>query len=347
MIIGFMAVEYELGQTIKDPRYTGKNFLGHSIENMPYSPNKDWVPPIYYPFKLDQLIAVHLTNQDARASGELKPHSYTPVQFKYPLTEDLENKWLLARETLHFTLNGMVADHSGGMVSPIAHSWRDRRFAYLVPLKDIYSQVISVFTHDTIVLGKIRLPESVTVIEDQTRGKIVAAISDLGYQPFDIQGVKELDPAYLWGTKTNINHIINFSSMIDGRFVDGPYISPSLNNILALDTLLSNVLTCIGNGNYVITPSAELIEAISRRIDFLTSKFETDKERGEAILRLRKMVGIYTDCLSEYLKCQEDFDEAMKTLKDLPFERYTEILEMHRERKRAISRMLAWREIPK
>lgn len=342
-----MAAEYQLGQTIEDPRYTGKSFLGHNIEKMPYSPNRGWIAPVYHPFKLEELVAVHLTDQDARATGELKPHSYYPFQFKDIVTIDPDNSWLHPRETLHFALNGVVPDHNLGGMSRSVYSVRDGKFAYLIPLKSIYDQVISVFTHDTIVLGRITLPDNTVVIENQTADQILKTISTIDYQPLDIQGVQELDPAYLLGTRTNVNHPINFASMIND-LVDSPYpyTWDSTNDIIVLDHLLLNIVEFVATGRSRTNFSLEFMEGIDRRMNFIAERYKDDKKRAEPVSRLQRMTALFTSCLSETLACRESFVEALRNAEDRTNGGYTEIENKYRERQTAIAKILAWREIP-
>lgn len=330
-----MSKEYRLGEPILDDRYVGNDFIGESIVTMPYTPNQEWVAPIYHPFTINDLVAIHLTDQDARDSGELQPHSYIPFQ------TGPENKWVTSRETLHFTLNGVADDHSGGQISPTVYSWKNKRFAYVIPLKDIYGQVISLFTHDTIAVGKIALPASAVVIEDQERVKILEAVANLGYQPLDIRGVKPLDPAYLLGTKTNVNHSLNFSSMIND-LVDGCYTAASINNILVLDNLLTSVLQYMSTGNAVIDISEELIDDINQRVNFFVVRYGEDEKRGGAIDRLQRIARLYDKCLRDYLLYQQEFDAVLKSAQNLPDEEYDATMKLYKEKKLNIRNMLKW-----
>lgn len=334
-----MAAEYRIGQTIEDPRYTGKSFRGKTIETMAFSPNQNWIPPVYHPFSIEDLVAVHLSDYDAGESGELKPSSYFPYQ------KGSEN-WLHPRETIHFSLNGVVPDHNLGGTARVILSKEGKKFAYLIPLTAIFRQVISVFTHDTVVLGKITLPDSTVVIKDQNKAKVLETISGLGYQPLDMRGIKELDPAYLSGTNTNVNHCVNFASMIDGQSVDGPYVWDSLNDVIALDHLLMGILSCAAEGAAMIKYPSILREDISKRINFFVERYGRDINRSKAVLRLQNICKMYLDYLSQYEDYERGFDEALKRSKVLSVEDNLKMLTNFIERKNSIARLLVWREIP-
>jgi len=285
-------VNYNLGDTIKDERYDGKSFLGLSIDYMLYTPNNNWVAPTYSPISLEELVCVHLTDQES-SDGILRPHSYAPHD-SIEIFSGSQKQWLFPRETLHFTLNDCVAEHCGGYgVSERGYSWKNKRFAYLIPLSDIIHQVISLYTHDTIVLGKFQLPSSSSIIDNQTPEKVRAAIKEKGYRVFDISGVKELDPAFLKGTNININHPLNFSSITDSFKIDGPYTSASINNILMIDGYLSGILTMAVGKSDLLGSHDEVITELRKRIDYFRKRYRENQNLTEPLSRLEKGIAIY------------------------------------------------------
>jgi hypothetical protein len=326
---------------IKDPRYDG----GVNRRNLPITPNIDWEPPIHHPFKLDELVAVHLTDQDARKTRVLKPHTYTPYKFDTTIWPD---EWLQPRETLSFTLNGPVADHSGGVyrTSEANFSWKDKRFAYLVPLKDVYDQTLSVFTHDTVVIGEVALPDTAVIIDNQNTQKISNTVAQLGYQPLDLRGVKTLDPAYLLGTKKNINHPDNFASMINNGLVDGPYTEASDNNILILDTILGDVLIALGPRVAVINISRELIGDVQRRMSFLTDRYANDPKRGPGISRLQKIVTLYTKAMQTEVSYLEEYDKKPRKTIDT-IEEHNAMMEASKTHVRQVGDFIRWQNASK
>lgn len=56
--------------------------------------------------------------------------------------------------TLHFTLGEPVIDHSHG-------KWSDSKYAFVMPVKVLESQILNVFPQDTFVLGHVNLTEDV------------------------------------------------------------------------------------------------------------------------------------------------------------------------------------------
>jgi hypothetical protein len=326
------------GFPIKDARYKGKE-RPQKDGRWLISPNIEWEPPIYHPFTKNELVAVHLTGQDARDSGILKPHSYKPYQFRDSIQES--ELLLMPRETLHFTLNGVVADHTGGEIQEHVYTWTDDKFAYLIPFHHIYDQVISVFTHDTIALGQLPLPQDTVIIENQNREKVLEAVAHMGYRPLDIRGSMVLDPAFLLGTKKNVNHPANFASMIDNTLVDGPYTSRSDNNILALDSLLTDVLTVLGHRNNVIPISQGLIDEVQRRMKFFTDRYAHDPNRGAAITRLQKISDVYIQAMNEdlaYQKLKQPYDDNSPKA-------YFAREEEFRNREKEIADIISWNNV--
>ena len=213
-------------------------------------------------FIYSELVCVHITDQDAKG-GFLKPHSYHPHNYD-------GREWFFPRETLHFTLNGTVADHNGGEIFSRGYSWKGKKFAYLIPLQDIIRQVISLFTHDTIALGSIRLPNSTVVITEQSGERVIRKIRKAGYSPFRLRGCHQLDPAVLDKSNTNINHVANFRGIIDKYGIDGLYTSASMNNILVLDGFLIAVYDLASKGNYACSlEKPKAVKNILDRADYL------------------------------------------------------------------------------
>ncbi|MBI2972106.1 MAG: hypothetical protein HYY37_06825 [Candidatus Aenigmarchaeota archaeon] len=326
---------YKIGEPVRDRRYSDRDFLGRSIEEMPYTPNIGWKPPTYHPVPLDELIAVHLTDQDVR-DGALKPHSYSPA------VEDGE-QWFFPRETLSFTLNGVVADHTGGDMRERSYSWKGKRYAYLIPLRDIIDQVTCVFTHDTVVLGKIFLPDSTTVIAHQNRDTVMDEVSRRGYHPFDIQGVKGLDPAYLSGTDTNVNHQLNFSEIFRVYGVDRPYTSPSPNNILALDDLLRRVFLHAVYSDALLMPIDRLAAEMQRRMAHLRQRYYSDSSKANSISRLEDGVAVYQRFLSDLREWEQAAATARMRAGQLSEDEYALMRESVRAAPRKIRERLLWK----
>jgi hypothetical protein len=55
------------------------------------------------------------------------------------------------RYTIHFTMNGPVGAHVG-------NDWGEKKYAILVPLKEVYKRVVNLVPEDTWVVGSLRLP---------------------------------------------------------------------------------------------------------------------------------------------------------------------------------------------
>jgi hypothetical protein len=288
-------IKYMLGDAIKDARYDGKKFLGCNIKTMPFTPNRAWQAPKFHPFTIDDLIVVHLTDQYV-SDGVLKPHSYAPLKINDVVSGE-EKKWFYPRETLHFTLNGIVDDHNGGYNQRDTYSWKDKKFAYIVPLVNVIGQVISLFTHDTILLGQLKLPDSTEVVLNQTPEKVKAAIKKKGYQFLDIEGVKQLDAAYLEGTRTNINHPVNFAQVLDNYNLDGPYTEASINNILLLDGYMKNVLSAAAYNEPLFKPHDEIVTELQNRMDYFKDRFGESASLSAPLMRLENGIDRYVTFL--------------------------------------------------
>lgn len=61
------------------------------------------------------------------------------------------------RPTIHFALGGLVRGHHG-------FSWEQKRFAVLVPLKELLPQILSLMPQDTFIAGEFDLPTSAIVL---------------------------------------------------------------------------------------------------------------------------------------------------------------------------------------
>ncbi|MCC7384642.1 MAG: hypothetical protein IT384_22530 [Deltaproteobacteria bacterium] len=293
-----------LGDVIPDERYPPGGSLpaGARIDAYPITPNLGWVPPKYRPFELDELVAVHVTDQPP-TEGRLDPHVFCPVEIKRGV--DRNEKYFFPRVTTHWTLNGMVADHSGGGFSSDAYSWAGRRFGYIVPLREMIDEAATLFTHDTIVLGSVRLPASAKIIENPTPARIEAAVRELGLEPLRIAGVQPLDPAWT-SDGTNVNHPDNFKAVRDAHRVRAPYTAPSNDNVLALDSLLTNVLEFATGGN-LLYPPQKMIAQLDKRLSVIKASMPDGRGR-EALELLEAGVGVYRRFLRAHRKLEREMD---------------------------------------
>jgi hypothetical protein len=329
---------YKLGDVIADSRYTGNEYIGRCIDDMPYTPNIDWQSPKYRPFSIDELALVHVSDQDAK-NGVLKPQSYIPLEIQDTLSGKTTN-WFYPRETLHFTLNGLVDDHTGGQVSAHTFSWKNKKFAYVIPLVDVIDQVISLFTHDTIILGQLELPSSTQIISQQSESKVKSVLQKKGYQFLDIRGVKELDPAYL--NEANINHPLNFSQITQQHEIDGAYTSPSINNIHVLDEMTSMVFAAAARNNSLLIPHEEMVEELENRVNYFTKRFAKKAIFTQALDRLAKGVERYVEYVKA-LKQWEDSGTAFRTIANtLPDDDYMRQNRSTRAERKSINEQLLW-----
>jgi hypothetical protein len=97
-------------------------------------------------YGIDDLVAIHQTAFDTgkvlRPEGFYKPES--------------------ARSTIHFSLNGLVKTHSGG-------SYDDRKFAVVIPLKEIRDRVVALSSEDTYIIGNLDLERAEVLHPSEVR----------------------------------------------------------------------------------------------------------------------------------------------------------------------------------
>ena len=82
------------------------------------------------------------------------------------------------RPTIHFTLGELVQKHSDW-------SWEENPYAVVSPLKNLESQLVNVFPHDTFVLGDLQLQEGMILL--------VPEGTDISRLPQGIE-IREYDP---------------------------------------------------------------------------------------------------------------------------------------------------------
>lgn len=104
-----------------------------------------------------RLYAVHLTDFLPQ-SGILSANSAKSLKFS---------------PTLHFSLGAPVVSHSAG-------NWENKKYAILLPLKYIKSQMLNLFHQDTFIIGDLKLPEESVLliprdeeISGRFKGKII------------------------------------------------------------------------------------------------------------------------------------------------------------------------------
>jgi hypothetical protein len=88
----------------------------------------------------DRLWAVNATNRppaDGLLKPRLVPEAMTP--------------------TTHFSIGQLVPPHENG-------SWESKRFAILVPVKELYPQAVNYMATDTFVMGELKLPETAVLV---------------------------------------------------------------------------------------------------------------------------------------------------------------------------------------
>lgn len=325
-----------LGDVIPDERYPPGGSLpaGARIDAYPISPNLGWVPPRYRPFELDALVAVHVTDQPP-TEGRLDPHVFCPVEITRGI--DQREKYFFPRVTTHWTLNGMVADHGGGGFSSDEYSWAGRRYGYIVPLREMIDEAATLFTHDTIVLGSLRLPASAKIIDNPTPARIEAAVRELGLEPLQIAGVKPLDPAWT-SDGTNVNHPDNFKAIRDAHRVREPYTAPSNDNLLALDSLLTNIFEYATGGN-LLYPPQKMIAQLDKRLSVIKASMPDGRGR-EALALLEAGVGVYRRFLRAHRKLEREMDAIREGPGDYEakVDRMAELV----QQKMDLRRMLFW-----
>ena len=195
----------------------------------------------------EAIIAVHLTDTFPE-DGIIYPTGHYP--FKY-----YREKIYFPRETIHFTLNSTVSNHTD-------NKFNKRKYAILIPLKDIYIQIFSLLPSDTFILGRLKLTENAEILgaiknlrnknpgkakiipieisEEQTiESAVYNRIKEKGYVPSAIGGLS-------WSFKSLIHNVL-------------PDIDPEENLMRAIKE--------IGFGN---DPDSDM---------FLEFAMNTDKER--------------------------------------------------------------------
>ncbi len=178
------------------------------------------------------------------------------------------------------------------------------KLAYLIPLREIIENIISLHTHDTVVLGKIQLPDSTVIIKNQTSEKVRDEIRKRGYKVFDIQGVKELDPAYLEDAETNINHRINFLSVTRNQnfsYAENPL---SMDSLHVIDEYLSMIDMAV-RGSALIKSYGFIIGDVEKRLKHFKEKFGTNPTFSEPLSRLGRGVRIFTNALQSLKALKE------------------------------------------
>ncbi len=131
------------------------------------------------------------------------------------------------RPTLHFALGEMVRPHGRS-------SWEEKKYAVVLPLKDLEPQLTNVAPHDSFILGNFRIPEgaiflapegaeleglpddvSVRRYKGDLRKAVSATIEDNGGWPVQMSGVTSDDPARIG--ERDINNPTFFKSLLDER----------------------------------------------------------------------------------------------------------------------------------
>lgn len=87
-------------------------------------------------YQREELIATHLSRSDP------VPEIIRPEGFYNPES---------ARSTIHFSLNGVVKDHSGSG----NHPYKERQWAIVVPLMDIVDRIEAFASEDTYIIGDL------------------------------------------------------------------------------------------------------------------------------------------------------------------------------------------------
>jgi len=319
--------QLKVGSQIRDSVYDGKNVF-ELVRSRIISPNVEWTAPIYHPFGLDELVCVHLTNQEV-TDGFLKPHSYYPF-VPESMNRNEGERWFFPRETMHFTLNGVVGDHNGGESYGRGYSWKDKKFAYLIPLKDVIDQVITLGFHDTIVLGKIRLPDSTAMVTNpkdnihEIKDKVRERIERLGYKSLEIRGCSKYDPAVLYGTNINVNHRINLDKIIGDYGIYGEFTQIPLKdisnkffgNMLALDSFISDICELVSRGNHysLLLDVPGIIINMKKRMDYQLERWGNDPNKRDAIMRFNKGFQLYAMVLQELKRARSS--EERKKMED-------------------------------
>lgn len=102
---------------------------------------------------LDGLILVH---KSGHVPTDSRIHSTKEAKIKKTLKytigeKEVETNYNMSRNTVHFSVNGEVHSHENG-------NWDDKKYAVLIPFKDIPKQdILSAAPEDTYILGGVNL----------------------------------------------------------------------------------------------------------------------------------------------------------------------------------------------
>lgn len=98
----------------------------------------------------EAILAVHMTQYFPHKGVIVPRGSAAPLNY-------MGKPAYFPRETLHFTLNGIVSAHPG-------NDWSEMKFAVLIPLHLIINRVYYLLPGDTWIFGKLVLPEGSEII---------------------------------------------------------------------------------------------------------------------------------------------------------------------------------------
>jgi len=107
---------------------------------------------------INHLIAVHCTNflpNDGviKTSGQAKKRlNLLGVQIQVP------------RETIHMAFNGIVGDLQPFSFMTGSGSWKDKRYAILIPVNKIINRIINISPWDAFIFGELMLPKGSEII---------------------------------------------------------------------------------------------------------------------------------------------------------------------------------------
>lgn len=109
---------------------------------------------------INDLILVHKTRYIPHNDTIYTPKStgaknYFTIQLG---GKDRKIEWQVANDSVHFSVNGPVTDHSSG-------SWSDCKYAVLVPYADVdTSNLVGTSFEDTFFEGNVKLPDSAIIV---------------------------------------------------------------------------------------------------------------------------------------------------------------------------------------
>lgn len=121
-----------------------------------------------------------------------------------------------------------------------------------------------------------------------------------------MQGVKALDPAFLMTESIgiNINHPLNFSSILDDLSISGAYYEPSVDNIDCLDDILRCILKDAMRWDPLPFSYKKAVKELEERRDYFRERFKGDKSKKIGLSRLQKGVQVYINYLKEYIETE-------------------------------------------